>query len=179
MPVILILNSINVNGMKTMNLLNFHLLAILPTLLFVVGNINRYLWVIRVSGNAEDQKYAEQAKNSFLKSLQIELMALSVINGIIVAMLSMSFLAGMAILVTGVFLAIISENLRSGNQTWYEYLMGIQALLIFYEFIYFLSADKYFRIFGHVIFGSEIALIWFVGILTSLTVIWILIPSRE
>lgn len=172
-------NSINENGMKTMNLLNLHLLAILPTLLFIVGNINRYLWVNRSSQNAEDQKYAEQAKNSFLKSLQIELMALSVINGIIVAMLSMSFLAGMAFLVTGVFLAIISENLRSGSQTWYEYLTGIQALLIFYEFIYFLAADKYFRIFGHVIFGSEIALIWFFGILLSLTAVWILIPSRE
>lgn len=176
---LLIINSILENGMKTMNLLNFHLLALFPTLLFLVGNLNRYLWVKKATGGAEDVRYEEQAMESFLKSLQIELMVLAVINGIIVAMLSTSFISGMGILVAGVFLALISENLRSGKQPAYGYFMGVQALLLFYEFLYFIFADKYSIIFGHIIFGSEIALIWFVGIILALTAVWIIIPSKE
>lgn len=149
-----------------MILINYHLLAILPTLLFSIGIAIRFIsWQNRISAE-NSGTIAEILKEQVLFTTILESIALAAINGIILAELSGNFAAGTAFMLFGIFvgLAIISL-LRNGYEDLSEYLIALMGLLFFYEFIYFLSAGTVYRAFGGYLIGWQIAVIWFFGII--------------
>lgn len=149
-----------------MILIDYHLLAILPTLLFTLGVVVRYLSQSNLENLNLGEEDREKVREQYYFDLNMESIVLSVINGLILGMLSGSFSAGVAYLLFGVILGIMVTSLqRNGKEDLAEYIMVVAALLFFYEFIYFLVAGTYFILFGAVIIGWQIATIWFFGII--------------
>lgn len=159
-----------------MIIVNYHLMAILPTLLFSIGIAIRFIsWQNRSSDGATEVMSAV-LKEQVLFTLILESIALATINGIIVAELSGNFAAGTGFMLFGLFLGlVIISLLRNGYEDLSEYLIALMALLFFYEFIYFLSAGTYYRAFGGFIIGWQIAVIWFFGILAVAAGLFIVI----
>lgn len=151
-----------------MILINYHLLAILPTLLFSIGVAIRFITLQGQSGQHDSGISPEIMKEQMLFTFLLESIALAAINGTILAELSGNFAAGTMFTVSGIFLGLIIITLqRNGYMDLSEYLLAIMVLLFFYEFIYFLSAGTYYRAFGGILIGWQIAVIWFFGILGS------------
>ena len=150
-----------------MILINYHLLAILPTILFTLG-----VTVHFISQNSVAKSLDEESKikldEQFLFVFNLESIVMAVINGIIMGEMSGSYGTGMGFLLGGLGLGIFTMSLlRSGYDDAAEYLMFILMMLFFYEFIYFLAAGTYFIMFGSVILGWQIAVIWYFGIIAS------------
>lgn len=157
-----------------MILINYHLLAILPSILFTVGAVVHYTSQNSIAGDL-DEESRERISEQFLFVYNTESIILAVINGIILGELSGSFAAGMGFLIAGLGLGIFNMSLlRSGYGDAAEYVMAVMALLFFYEFIYFLSAGNYFLVFGSAIIGWQIAVIWFFGIIGAAIAVFIL-----
>ncbi len=145
--------------------INYHLLAILPLILFTVGVAVHFTSQNSIARSLDEDSRA-RLNEQFLFVFNMESIVLAVINGIILGELSGSFSAGMAFLIAGLGLGIFTMSLlRSGYEEFAEYVIAITVLLFFYEFIYFLSAGTYFRFFGSIIIGWQIAVIWFFGII--------------
>lgn len=150
-----------------MILINYHLLAILPLILFTVGVTVHFTSQNSLAGSLDEESRVK-LNEQFLFVFNMESIVLAVINGIILGELSGSFAAGMAFLIAGLGLGICTMSLlRSGYDDLAEYIIAITVMLFFYEFIYFLAAGTYFRIFGSIIIGWQIAVIWYFGIIAA------------
>ena len=150
-----------------MILINYHLLAILPTILFTLGVTVHFISQNSVAVTL-DEESKTKLDEQFLFVFNLESIVMAVINGIIMGEMSGSYGTGMGFLLGGLGLGIFTMSLlRSGYDDAAEYLMFILMMLFFYEFIYFLAAGTYFIIFGSVILGWQIAVIWYFGIITA------------
>lgn len=144
--------------------LNVHLLAILPLLLFTVATAVRYSFYSSTREKIEDEFIRAKMKEDFRFSYIIETTVLASINGIILAELSNSFMGGIAFLMSGLFLGLTTLTLaRNGYEEISEYLLVIMGLLFLYEFVYFLTAGTYATIFGGILIGWQLAVIWYFG----------------
>lgn len=147
-----------------MIMINLHLLAILPLVLFTVATAVRYSFFSSTSEKVQDEFVKTRLREDFLFSFVIEAIVLAAINGIIMAELSSNFGAGIGFLMAGIFLGIfILTLLRNGYSDLSEYFMAILGLLFLYEFVYFVFAGSYARIFGVTLIGWQIAVIWYFG----------------
>lgn len=150
-----------------MILINYHLLAILPMILFTVGVAVHYTSQNSIARDLDDASRA-MLNEQFLFVFNMESIVLAVINGIIMGELSGSFATGMSFLIGGLGLGIFTMSLiRSGYNDLAEYIIAILVMLFFYEFIYFLAAGTYFIFFGSIILGWQIAVIWYFGIIAA------------
>ncbi len=148
-----------------MILINYHLLAIFPLILFMVGTTVHFTSQKSLAGSLDEESKAK-LDDQFMFVFNLETILLAVINGIILGELSGSFAAGMGFLIAGLGLGIFTMSLlRSGYNDLAEYIMAITMMVFFYEFIYFLAAGSYFIIFGSIIIGWQIAVIWYFGII--------------
>ena len=148
-----------------MILINYHLLAIFPLILFTVGTSVHFTSQKSLAGSL-DEELREKLNDQFLFVFNLESILLAVINGIILGELSGSFAAGMGFLIAGLGLGIFTMSLlRSGYNDLAEYIIAITIMLFFYEFIYFLAAGTYYSIFGSIIIGWQIAVIWYFSII--------------
>lgn len=155
---------------------NYHLLAILPTLLFVVGVAIRFVSQQNMVGQEDNETVREKLKEQFLYSFNLEAIFLATINGIILGELSGSFSAGTGFLLFGMLLGImIMSLLKNGYEDLSEYLLAIMALLFLYEFIYFLTAGTYARVLGGILIGWQIAVSWFFGLIGTACAVFFLI----
>lgn len=156
-----------------MILIDYHLLAILPLLLFSIGIAIRYVSLRKNTGEGE---VSESERWQFMYTTLLESIAVAAINGIILAELSGNFAAGTVFILFGVLLGIgILSLMMNGYEDLSEYLMAVMGLLFFYEFIYFLAAGTYARVFGALIIGWQIAVIWYFGIIGAAVGIFIFI----
>lgn len=165
-----------------MIMINLHLLAILPLILFTVATAVRFSFFTSTQQNIQDEFVKTRLKDDFLFSFVIEATVLGAINGIILAMLSSNFGAGIGFLIAGLFLGIfILTLLRNGYSDFAEYFLAIIGLLFLYEFVYFLFAGSYARVFGSILIGWQIAVIWyfgFIGACIGLFIFYIWFTSR-
>lgn len=144
--------------------INVHLLAILPLLLFTVATAVRYSFHNSTLEKVTDEFVKSRLNEDFLFSYIMETTVLASLNGIILAELSGSFGGGIAFLMSGLFLGLTTMTLfKNGYNDLSEYLMAVMGLLFLYEFIYFLAAGTYARIFGMILIGWQIAVIWYFG----------------
>ena len=168
-----------------MILINVHLLAILPLLLFSVATAVRYSFFSSTQDKIQDEYVKTRLRDDFLFSFVIEAIVLATINGIILAELSSDFGAGTGFLLAGVFLGIILLSLlRNGYEELSEYFFAILGLLFLYEFIYFLSAGSYADIFGFTMLGWQIAVTWYFGFIGAcvgifLFIVWLRTRNGE
>lgn len=159
-----------------MILVNYHLLAILPTVLFSLGAAIRFISLQKTMETEASDALSERMKEQFLFAFIMEATVLAAVNGIILAQLSGNFAAGTVFILFGLFLGImIMSLLRNGYQDLSEYLIALMGLLFFYEFIYFLVAGTYFRLFGSIMIGWQIAVAWFLGIIGASVALFIVI----
>ncbi len=168
-----------------MILINVHLLAILPILLFTVATAVRYSFFSSTQEKIQDEFVKTRLREDFMFSFVIEAIVLATINGLILAELSNDFGAGTGFLLAGVFLGIIILSLlRNGYDDLSEYFLAVLGLLFLYEFIYFLSAGTFADIFGFTMIGWQIAVTWYFGFIGAcvgifLFIVWLRTRSEE
>lgn len=148
--------------------LNVHLLAILPLLLFAVATAVRYTFYNNTRESTQDEYIRKRLKDDFLYSFIMECTVLATINGIIMAELSQNFGAGIAFLMGGLLLGLISLTLaRNGHEDLTEYLLALLGMVFLYEFVYFITADSYARVLGATLIGWQLAVIWYFGFIAA------------
>ncbi len=151
-----------------MILLNVHLLAILPMLLFAVATAVRFTFYTNTRDGIQDEYVRKRLKDDFMYEFIIESTVLATINGIILSELSQNFGAGIAFLMFGLLLGLVTMTLaRNGHEDLTEYLLAILGLLFLYEFVYFITADTYARVLGATLIGWQLAVIWYFGFIAA------------
>ncbi len=166
-----------------MIIINIHLLAILPLLLFSIATAVRYSFFSSTRDKIHDEYVIAKLREDFLFSFVIETIILATINGIIMAELSGDFGAGTGFLLAGIFLGIlILSLLRNGYEDLSEYFIAILGLLFLYEFVYFLSAGSYANVLGFTMVGWQIAVAWyfgFIGVCIGAFILIVWMRSRQ
>lgn len=151
-----------------MILLNVHLLAILPLLLFAVATAVRYTFYKNTSESVQDEYVKKRLKEDFINAFIIESTVLATINGIILTELSQNFGAGISFLMGGLLLGLATLTFaRNGHEDLTEYLLAIMGMLFLYEFVYFITADTYARVLGATLIGWQLAVIWYFGFIAA------------
>ena len=158
---------------------NDHVLAVLPTLLFAI------LFSTRLIVHRNNLKYffedsvKFQVEENFVLMLSVEVLALSIINGIIVMAVSSSIPSSMPFLIIGFALPAISISMLSTHRTSEAALiLSLTSLVFFFEFIYFLVFGMNYRILGAVVSDWGITAILFVILLVVFGFLGLILIAR-
>ena len=128
---------------------NDHILAVLPTLLFAIMFSTRYIVHRNNLTYFFEETVKFQIEENYLLTISIEVLALSIINGIIIITVSFNVFAGVPFLIIGFSLPAAAISMLSTHKTKEAGILLVStAFLFFFELIYFLDFGIRYRVFG-------------------------------
>lgn len=145
---------------------NDHVLAALPTLLFVILFSTRFIVHRNNLQYFFDDSVKFQIDENFLLMLSVEILALSIINGIIIMAISYNILASVPFFIIGFALPASAISMLSTHRTKEaSIVLASTGLMFLFEFMYFLVFGMTSRIFGAALNDWEITSILFIIVL--------------